>query len=287
LHAAEEQQTRRINERLSVETRTFPYSKLKDPFSGTPHQRLEIQPENLRLRMGLPPLRFPKKNAMLIPSLTYEQVHFNYRNWNSQYEPYRVDTLHSIGASIFYRQPFQSPGWGFSLFLSGALASDFQSITTEDVRIQGGVLINRKVRGGNISFGAALIDNYGKQRVFPAIGFDPDVNAEHKFTLRVPVEVSYFYCPQGRSVEAGIAARVGGVNANLNEPGDYQHRNVAYSVGTVGPSVRLKFSKFVTLTVDGGWVPYHRFQILDKDDKLRDYDLSTDYFIAAGLRLSL
>jgi hypothetical protein len=283
---ADEVSVYRPSERLSVEKRFLPFSHLKNPPQGTPLADARIQPDDTRVRFSFPAIRFPAHKASLVPSISYQDLHFNYRGWNSGYEPDRVDELQSIGVSALYRRPLSSPRWSLGWLASGSLASDFKVINWSSMRFQGAAFATRKVAHGNVSMGLALLNNYGRPRVFPLIGFDSSPGAVHKWTLRLPVEASYFYCPP-KKWEVGVAARISGMNARITQQGEFQGKNVAYSVATVGPSLRWKFSSALALSLEAGWVPFHRFQILDNGTKIRDYDMSTPYFISTGLRLSL
>ena len=60
-----------------------------------------------------------------------------------------------------------------------------------------------------------------------------------------------------------------------------------YSVGTIGPSVKLHASKSVCLTVDGGVTVRRRFEFFDGDDKVQSLDLKNSPFVKAGLQISL
>ena len=101
--------------------------------------------------------------------------------------------------------------------------------------------------------------------------------------LLLPVKAEFWYLP-GRSLELGLAARIAG-NQYHGDPARYSVPNpqMRYSVGTVGPSLKLHLSERVHLTLDGGVTLLRRFEFFDGDDEQNSLDLKESGFVRAGI----
>ena len=110
---------------------------------------------------------------------------------------------------------------------------------------------------------------------------------EARIDMLLPVRAEFWYMPRPR-IELGLAARVSGSQYHGDPDrygvGDPQLR---YSVGTVGPSVRLHLMKGISATVDGGVTVRRRFEFLDGDDKAHSLDLENSPFVKVGLQIGL
>ena len=275
---------RRETDLITVETRILPFAKLKDPERGTYQERLEVQPENIRVRMSVPPKVLNQGRTFLGTSLTYEQLHFNYKYWDSAQEPSRVDTVHAIQAQLFVRQKLKREPWFLRTFVSGGFNSDFASVSLRAARAQGGLIWETEGETGTYGLGVVVIDSFGKTRVLPAFGFEQTFAQRHKVSVRVPMIVGYTYMA-GDGHEFGLAARVTGSNARLEKKGTFENKNLSYSLITVGPTAKFRVSKSLALTADAGWTVNHQYQILSGDKKIRDFDLENSHFIFLGVRL--
>ncbi len=285
LAAIAEAAPKRESEIFSIETRVLPYSKLEDPRSGNfQADSTEIQSENIRFRMGLPPKKYNQDKTLLGTGLSYEQLHFNYRNFDSSLEGAQVDTVHAIQGQVFIRHKLRPQYWHLRTFISAGFNSDFKSVTMKALRMQGGMLWEREVEAGSVSIGFVILDDFGRTRLFPAIGLEQTVREKHKFSLRAPTMASYSYL-MSEKVEVGVAAKVSGMNARLEEDGVFKGKNLSYSMATLGPTAKFRLNKYLSLALEGGWTLYHKFKVLDRKDKIADYDLENSTYALIGLRL--
>jgi hypothetical protein len=267
-------------ELFSVENRLVPYSEVEN------RPDAEIQPEYTRVRVAFPPVRFADRQGLLAPSLSYENLHFNYRGANAIGDAARVDTLHGVQLSFFYTQPLRRPHWSVRSFMISGLRSDFEAVTWAAFGVQGGIIFEHAKNNQNIGLGVVVVDNYGRTMPFPAFSYEALVAQHHRFSVRAPTQVSWFYVPNEKW-EAGLAMRINGGSYRLEEPGLFHGKTARYSIGTFGPSLLMRPGSRLTLTLETGTVFRHKFGIYDDRTEFRDYDLTRSYFVSAGLGFRL
>jgi hypothetical protein len=267
-------------ELFSLEQRFLPYTQV-DNRSAT-----EVQPEFTRAKMSLPPVLFRERNGVLGTSIAFENLHFNYRNWDALGDSARIDTLHSVQVSLFYMQPLRTPHWSLRTFLAPSLNSDFSAVTWAAFHLQGGVIFEKAVKATKFGLGVVVVDNYGRTMPFPAVSFETLLAGHHRISMRAPTQLSWFYVPNERW-EAGLAMRINGGNYRLEEDGVFKGKTVRYSLGTFGPSLLMKLNSFLSMSLDAGTVFRHKFGVYDNRTEVRDFDLRNSYFASAGFRLRL
>lgn len=265
----------RESERIAIESRFVPYRNVENS------RGISIQPEYAKVRVGLPPVMFPERKGFLATSVSYENLHFNYRNWGDES---RVDTVHGIQLAFFYGEPMKKPHWSRRMFLTTGLSSDFASLSLEAFRAQGGIIFERDKDNRKWGLGIVVIDNFGRTLPYPAITYEALYAGRHRVSLRAPTQGSWFYVP-GEKWEAGVNLRVDGGSYRLEEPGDFHGKTLRYSVGTVGPELRVKLKSFLLLSLESGWMFRHKIGIYSNRNKGRGWDLENSYYVTAGLRL--
>ena len=60
-----------------------------------------------------------------------------------------------------------------------------------------------------------------------------------------------------------------------------------YSEGTLSPFVKLHFTQWLHLHIEGGFAAYRNFEFLDGDKKAESYDLKQTGYLRAGLVLGM
>jgi len=268
----------RDTELVGYETRFIPYERVEN------HNAAQIQPEFGRARMGFKPVKFPRRNGFMATGFSYENLHFNYRNAAALGDVARIDTVHSVQFSLFYSEKMKAPNWSFRLFLGPEMSSDFASVSLEAFKLSGGFLFQREKNNAEVGVGVFVVDNFGRTLPLPGIFYEALLAGRHRVTVRAPTNVSWFYVPN-KMWEAGLAMRISGGNYRLEEVGAFQGKQLRYSVGTFGPSLKVRLKSFLALTLDGGKVFRHKYGVYDSRHELRDYDLRRSYFVAAGVSL--
>ncbi len=265
----------RERELMSVDTRYLPYSDVEN------HTAAEIQPEFVRVKLPLRPMIFKGKGAVLAPSFSYENLHFNYRNWGALNDAARVDTLHEVQASLFYTQPLKKPNWSLVAFFNAGINSDMHSVTWDAFRAQGGTVFVRTKGVHKVGVGVVIVDIYGRTLPLPALTYEAEIN-KHRFTVRAPRQISWFYVPNDKW-EAGLELSVNGGNYRLEEPGLFEGKTARYTLATFGPSLSAKISRGLSMRLDAGHVFLHKFGIYSNRTEIRDFDMERGYFFSAGL----
>jgi hypothetical protein len=266
---------------IAVETRGLPARGLKDPDPNSNEAEWRVRTSASRVRVGFPPVK-TGTSGLLSFGVGFETLRFSYEG---PVDPAiaALDAFHTVSASAFYRKPLSKPRWNLQAFFRPAICSDFAALTTRALRIECGMFALRELPGGGWSLGLVLLNDFGRPRMFPAVGYEGVVHDRHRFTVRLPTQLSWSYVG-AKKWEAGVAARVSGDNFRIEESGPYRGKNVAYSIFTVGPNVLIRLTTHLRLAAESGMTLYHKFDIREGNHNRRDLDLDNAPFLALSLR---
>ena len=167
------------------------------------------------------------------------------------------------------------------------LHSDFEGdISNDDFNVASAAIFDhRRSQHLSFGFGAAYSFKYGEAFPIPLLTLMWTNGSNARVDLFLPVHAELWYLPS-QKVKLGLAAKVEG-NQYHGDPATYlvQNPQMRYSVGTAGPSVKLRLSKTLHVTIHGGITLLRRFEFFDGDNEVSSLDLKNSGFVRLGIQL--
>lgn len=212
-------------------------------------------------------------------------VNYRYTNIDQGLMPIgeRLPDLHDIIVpfSLSY-QPKDSP-WSFFAQISAQLATDFRSITSDDLdytfRAGGQYKFSDEF---SLSFGAARVRNFGDTFFIPALGFVWAPTEDWSFTLIGPrITASHRIC-------GDLILRAGGFPmGGLWNIEDSNGQSVDYGFASynAGIGIDYKLRRGVWLTVWGGANFANQLRAEQNGRTLFEEDLDTGWFGYIGINI--
>ena len=275
---------------FSVGYEYFPSSGLADPDTQPIDGQRNFQ-QDLEIRIGTlhaeftAPFIFAEGKTVLVNTLSYHRFDLDYTNWDDQQGGRRIENAQDLEYSLaLVRQLSQR--WNVTTVVTPGIHTDFEDkLSYDDFNLQGAVLFGRQ-HSENLSYGFGVTYSlkYGQGMPLPLATLQWTNGSNWRADLFLPVHAELWYLPS-RKVEVGLVARVSGSqyhgSPELYAVDDPQLR---YSVGTVGPSVKLHLSKGLHIKLDGGVTVLRRFEFFDGDDEQSSLDLKNSGFVRAGIQ---
>jgi hypothetical protein len=273
---------------LSLAYDYFPFSGLDDPTSGTFEEDLEIRVATLSAELTLAPMVFAQGKTVLVNTFSYHRFDLDYRNWDYTAGNDPIENTQGVEYTLVLVRQL-SERWNLTTVVTPGLHSDFKGdLSSNDFNVSSAVILGRQYSERlTLGFGLAYSFKYGEGYPFPFLSVAWNNGSSARIDMLLPVRAEFWYLPSPK-IELGLAARISG-NQYHGDPDRYgvPDPQMRYSVGTVGPSVKLHASKSVSLIIDGGVTVRRRFEFFDGDDEMQSLDLKNSGFVKAGLQINL
>lgn len=204
-----------------------------------------------------------------------------------------IDDLHEASLNLMVRRVLNQQ-WSTMFFFRPSLASDFVGPVTSDDFQLNTALIFLKQFGRNwvLGFGAAYATSFGEPLPLPALSATWSNYENMRFIAILPVMIEFWY-RANRSIELGVVSRLNGAQYS-GDPDTYSTETqriekpvLDYSVWMVGPSARFHVSQSSFIELTGGFIPYHRYEFFDDEDRRANYDLEMGPIVKVALEMSL
>lgn len=271
---------------LSVSYEYFPYSNLADPQAGTFEEDLKVRVGTLSAEFSLSPVIFSQGKTVWVNTFSYQRFDLDYQNWSDAQGGNRIENTQGIEyTAVLVRQ--LSDTWNLTAVATPGLHSDFGAdLSYDDFNVETALIFGRRFSERlTIGFGAAYSFKFGEGYPLPFVTVAWTNGSTAKIDMLLPVYAELWYLPNPK-VEIGLAARVGGDQYH-GDPARYGVSNpqLRYSVGTIGPAMKLHLSSKARLTVDAGFSVLRRFEFFDGNDEVVSLDLKNAAFVKAGLQI--
>jgi len=248
---------------LKFGSQLFPYSDVEN----APNSDVSLQYSINYVSFDFPILINKKKGRIFKSTLYTEYLPFNFKNQKAE-PPAR---LAGLNYSFTYVQ-FLSPNWQTTLNLKPGFYSDLEGFKRNSFRLQGALLLNRVIKKRfRMGAGLAVVNNFGEPELLPAFLVDVNTDGDgrpsrgtHILDLKIPIEANYFYVLSER-IQWGVLSSITGNNYRINKEGLLEGFNMAFSVGTVGPAIKLFLKENFIVRIDGGWIFRQRLEVKDDD----------------------
>jgi len=247
---------------------------------------MEIQTSSWNTNAAFP-LMFGNGKIIIYNNLAYQRVDFSYKNF--PVDGAKIKQAHSIQFSSFMIDSL-SEKWAFVLAVTPGLASDFEGdITMDDFTLQAVTgFIRRYSKTFQLGAGLAYVRDFGTPLPMPFIYLDWIISPKLHLGGLVPLDMALTY-NFNKMIDLGFAFKVKGDryhgDPDLFNP--TKNPQMEYSEGTLSPFVRLHFTQWLHLNIEGGFAAYRNFEFLDGDKKAESYDLKQTGYLRAGLVLGM
>lgn len=195
----------------------------------------------------------------------------------------RLDGLHDFILPLTFNYQQEGSRWSFFTQFSAQLATDFASVTTDDLdwtfRIGGSYRFSDEF---SLNFGVARVRNFADTFILPALGFVWAPCDDWSFTVVGPrVTVSH-------RVSDDVILRAGGFpmgglwNVETDEGESVDYGLASYNVGA---GIDFKLRRGVWLTLWAGTNFANTFRAEQSGDTLFEDDLDPGWFAYLGLNI--
>lgn len=270
----------------------LPYQPFADPEKGTFEEDVELQDQTFGVQLSFP-VAFAEGKTLLLNHLHYQRMAFDFRNWDDIRGGEQIDQVQSISYTAFLLQQL-SEKWQLAVAVTPGLASDFEGVesfsdlSSDDVTLTAMVGAIRKFNE-NFSFGAGIAyeRDFGDPLPLPFLYFDWNIRPNLHASGIVPqnVALSYTLNPM---IDLGLLFRIDGSRYH-GDPDKYGVDNpqMAYTVGTIGPTAQIHLTKWCHISVEGGYTFLRNFEFRDGDDEERSLDTDQTFYLKAGISLGM
>ena len=270
---------------FSVSYSYFPHEEFDDPEVEL-LKDVEVGITRLNFSASFPQV-FSQGRTVLVHEISYRRDEIDYKNWGAELgEEPDMKHLHAIQYTLTLRHGL-SQKWYMLAMVTPGLASDFEAdISSDDLTSETAVVFVRQFsERWSLGFGAAISNQFGEPLPLPVLAYEWSNGSNLRANGILPGTLEFWYLPNPK-LELGLAVGGDG-NQYHGDPDIYGVDNplMRFSDITVAPSARIHLSKAVHLNVEGGFVPFRRFELYDGDEKQISYDLKPGGFIKAGFRI--
>jgi hypothetical protein len=204
-----------------------------------------------------------------------------------------IDDLHETSLNLMMRRVL-SQQWSMMFFFRPSLASDFIGpITIDDFQLNTALVFLKQFgRNWVLGFGAAYATSFGEPLPLPALSANWSNYDNMRFMAILPVMIEFCY-QANQKIELRVVSRLNGAQYS-GDPETYSTEEetiedpvLDYSVWMVGPAVRFHISQGSYMEISGGWIPFHRYEFFDDEERKANYDLEMGPMIKASLEMGL
>jgi len=239
---------------------------------GQPGETLSLS--EWEVSSGYPVLR--RNESTLVLGVRYVRSEFDI-------ESSRIDgfTAHALNVPLRYSYRGMT-NWLWLASLGPGLHTDFDGVTADDLRATA-LLIGTRTLSPSLSVSGGLVYNqdFGRSRVFPAIGavWKPDETWRVEALMPRPRVV---YTPSSRLDLYGVIEPSGD---SWNVRLDGETRNVGLEEWRAGAGVEWRITGTLALFAQAGWVFDREIEIRERRDKLDGIGIDDTWYARAGLKM--
>ena len=266
---------------VSVGYEYIPHVNFEDPDPGM--EDVEIQLNTWSIGAAFP-LSFGEGSTLLLNSVNYQRLGFNYKGWQSGMDP-KVTHAHSISYSAFLLQTL-TERWKLVISVAPGIASDLEGeLSTYDFTLSAIVGAMRAFgEKNNFTLGAGLAYTWDFGDAFPMPFLYVDWNIGSKLNINgiLPTNLAITY-KLFSFIDVGLLASIGG-NRYHGDPDIHGVDNpqMKYSLATVGPKVQIHFTEWLHLNLEGGYTIFRNFSFFDGPNEAQNYDMENTFYLRAS-----
>jgi hypothetical protein len=277
---------RPLFEVTNAEYETFHRAALPGESNGASAPEPELRLSTARVAVNLPtPLG---ARTTLIHGLYYSYLHAEYWGFDSAEGPARPGDLHAAGYTLTVLRKISS-SWLLRLGGGPEVASDFQNLDHDQLKVRGRGLLDHRIRRSVVwGLGAAYTDVTGRPQVLPVfhVLLNPGGRARAEILVPYRGQATVTLIP---GLDLGIAARLEGDRYRIGRSGAGRNSVVRYSTASFGPSLELETMSGMYLRLDAGEAFERTFEIRDPNDDavLEKLNPENVFFLRGGLSFKI
>lgn len=239
----------------------------------------DMQMDQWRLQSSLGKPLTLTDSLFLLPGFRYEYTDFE--GPAAGLGTYSGDLHMAELPLLFIYKPTGSP-WSYNARLSPGIASDFESVDSDDfffdVRVGAEYKFSDRL---SINFGLAYSRITGEPEVLPYLGFEYDMNDQWQFALRGPTLEARYHMNESWIVR--FIGEPGGGSWNIDTAdSDY----LAVQSYRVGVSIEHEVIKDLWVTAGVGFTLANQVEWMnDSGSTIRKEDYDSGTYFTLGLRL--
>ena len=266
---------------ISVGYEYIPHVNFADPEPGL--EDVEIQLNTWSIGAAFP-LSFGEGSTLLLNSVNYQRLGFNYKGWQGWMDP-KVTHAHSISYSAFLLQTL-TERWKLVISVAPGIASDLEGeLSTYDFTLSAIVGAMRAFgEKGNFTLGAGLAYtwDFGDPIPMPFLYVDWNIGSKLNINGILPTNLAITY-KLFSFIDVGLLASIGG-NRYHGDPDKFGVDNpqMKYSLATVGPKVQIHFSKWLHLNLESGYTIFRNFSFWDGPTEASNFDMENTFYFRAS-----
>lgn len=268
---------------ISIKFDSFPFQNFSKPIEGL--ENAEVSSNATTIGVAHTFTLKPQRTELEI-GLSWERREFSYRGFSG--EAPDIDALHSAELSFTLTHAI-SEKWSLMAIVTPGLASDLHGdVTKDDFNFQTVIAGIRRVNSRfAYGFGAVYSTQFGEPIPLPVLLFDWNNGGKLSWLTILPVSSELWYAHSDR-FHIGMVMGVSG-NKYQGDPERYDvdDPELQYSVITVGPSARVALGGGTLLQIEGGVVPYHKFEFFDGSKEEESFNLKSSAFMRFGLQVGI
>lgn len=262
----------------------LPYSNIDNPRAGTFEEALEIRVANPRFAINIS-VRLSNGRTTIVNGVAFSALTFSYRGPVIPGNVNRPDELYGLSYRLTVRSRI-GDSWAVTLLAQPGIASNFENVSGDHLRFQGGVVFTKIINlQTQLGFGAMVQNQFGQILPLPVLNINWR-GTTARVDAQLPKQAAVLLTP-GELVEIGVAAHVEGNKYRLGlESAPIDDPVIKYSNITAGPALNIRLTPRALLRVTGGVSLARRFEVTDQNDvELRKIDLKPGGFVRAGVEL--
>jgi hypothetical protein len=235
------------------------------------------------------PLVFAKGKTMIINTVTYQYSVYDFDDWGFVLADIGdTEQFHSVSYTLSFIQQL-SQNWQLITIVTPGMASDFEDdVSGNDFTFKGNLIFMHKFNEA-FSLGPGLVYSLRDKPIFPVpfIRFEWIIRSNIIVQGIVPDNVLVLY-RLNPVIDLGASVKTWSINHH-GDPDKYLVDNpwLKYSDITVGPTVQLHVSKWLHVTLEGGYAFLRKFTLFDGLDEEDSIDLDNEGYFKVGLQLRM
>lgn len=235
------------------------------------------------------PLVFAKGKTIFVNSIAYQYSVYDLDDWGFvQGSADDTEQFHSVSYTLRFIQQL-SPKWQLLAAVTPGLASDFEGDVSIDDSTFTGMLIFIHKFNEAFSLGPGVAYSVRDDPIFPVPFLVLEWIIRSKVIVQgvVPDNVTILY-RANRVIDLGVTAKTMSVNHH-GDPDKYTVDNpwLKYSDISVGPIAQLHISKWLQLSVEGGYTFLRDFEFSDGNDEKEEIDLDNKGYLKVSLQVGM
>lgn len=236
------------------------------------------------------PTQLKNKKTILMNGVSYSLLDTKNHNQISSFTNYRTLQTISYSFTVVHRW---TPEWVFIGNIRPTIASDFEAdLSKDDFTLQASAMATKTLNNHwDIGGGLSYTNRFGEPMVIPMFLASYSKN-RHELQAILPAKIAYAYqIDNAERLKVGAKVAVNGGYFNITSK-TYEStpelppiNKINYSRAISGVVINYRLFDMVQLDVFGGYTTFRRFQAIDFDEEIYQFDVDNGPFLNISLSI--